>query len=81
MELVQKLKDCPVKVAAKVGVNGKLFGSVTTREDLRRPQGAVRLSGGGKSSPATPSRPSAPSRSSASWATRVTGNITVEVWA
>ena len=56
MELVQKLKDCPVKVAAKAGAGGKLFGSVTTKEisaaltaageKLRRPQGAVRLSGG-----------------------------------
>lgn len=32
MELVQKLKDCPVKVAAKAGAGGKLFGSVTTKE-------------------------------------------------
>ena len=31
-ELVKKLKDCPVKLSAKAGVGGKLFGSVTTKE-------------------------------------------------
>ena len=31
-ELVKKLKDCPVKIAAKAGAGGKLFGSVTTKE-------------------------------------------------
>ena len=31
-ELVKKLKDCPVKLAAKAGAGGKLFGSVTTKE-------------------------------------------------
>ena len=30
--LVKKLKDCPVKIAAKAGAGGKLFGSVTTKE-------------------------------------------------
>lgn len=30
--LVAKLKDCPVKIAAKAGAGGKLFGSVTTKE-------------------------------------------------
>lgn len=30
--LVLKLKDCPVKIAAKAGAGGKLFGSVTTKE-------------------------------------------------
>ena len=45
-ELVKKLKDCPVKIAAKAGAGGKLFGSVTTKGDLRRPEGAVRLPGG-----------------------------------
>lgn len=32
MALVAKLKDCPVKIAAKSGAGGKLFGSVTTKE-------------------------------------------------
>ena len=30
--LVKKLKDCPVKITAKAGAGGKLFGSVTTKE-------------------------------------------------
>ena len=30
--LVKKLADCPVKIAAKAGAGGKLFGSVTTKE-------------------------------------------------
>jgi large subunit ribosomal protein L9 len=30
--LVKKLKDCPVKLTAKAGAGGKLFGSVTTKE-------------------------------------------------
>ena len=30
--VVRKLKDCPVKIAAKAGAGGKLFGSVTTKE-------------------------------------------------
>ncbi len=28
----EKLKNCPVKIAAKAGGNGKLFGSVTNKE-------------------------------------------------
>ena len=32
MELVQNLKDCPVKVAAKAGAGGRLFGAVTSKE-------------------------------------------------
>ena len=71
MELVQKLKDCPVKVAAKAGAGGKLFGSVTTKEisaALKEQYGYQVESK--KLSCRTPSRPSAPSRSSASWATR-----------
>ena len=30
--LVAKLMDCPVKIRAKAGAGGKLFGSVTTKE-------------------------------------------------
>ena len=30
--IVAKLKDCPVKITAKAGAGGKLFGSVTTKE-------------------------------------------------
>lgn len=30
--LAKKLKDCTVKIAAKAGTGGKLFGSVTTKE-------------------------------------------------
>ena len=28
----EKLKNCPVKVAARAGANGKLFGAVTSKE-------------------------------------------------
>ena len=31
-EISKKLKDCPVKLTAKAGNGGKLFGSVTTKE-------------------------------------------------
>ncbi len=31
-ELVKKLGDCPVRISAKAGTGGKLFGSVTTKE-------------------------------------------------
>ena len=30
--LVKKLKDCPVKITAKAGNGGRLFGAVTTKE-------------------------------------------------
>ena len=30
--LVKRLKDCPVKLTAKSGAGGKLFGSITTKE-------------------------------------------------
>ena len=31
-EISKKLKDCPVKLTAKAGNGGKLFGAVTTKE-------------------------------------------------
>ena len=31
-EIAKKLKDCPVKLTAKAGNGGKLFGAVTTKE-------------------------------------------------
>ena len=31
-QIAEKLKDCKVKVVAKAGAGGKLFGSVTTKE-------------------------------------------------
>ena len=31
-EIVEKLKNSPVKVAARAGANGKLFGAVTSKE-------------------------------------------------
>ncbi len=30
--VAEKLKDCPVKLTAKAGAGGRLFGAVTTRE-------------------------------------------------
>ena len=30
--IAEKLKECPVKLTAKAGVGGKLFGAVTTKE-------------------------------------------------
>ena len=30
--IAEKLKDCPVKLTAKAGAGGKLFGAVTTKE-------------------------------------------------
>ena len=32
LEIVEKLKNSPVKVAARAGANGKLFGAVTSKE-------------------------------------------------
>ena len=32
MDLSNKLKECPVKIVAKAGQGGRLFGSVTTKE-------------------------------------------------
>ena len=32
MDLVSRLKECPVKIVAKAGQGGRLFGSVTTKE-------------------------------------------------
>ena len=32
METVEKLKNCQVKIAAKGGDGGRLFGAVTTKE-------------------------------------------------
>ena len=31
LEIVEKLKNSPVKVAARAGANGKLFGAVTSK--------------------------------------------------
>ena len=31
-EMAEKLKNCPVKITAKAGANGKLFGAVTSQE-------------------------------------------------
>ena len=31
-ETAEKLKNCPVRIAARAGANGKLFGAVTTQE-------------------------------------------------
>ena len=32
LEIVEKLKNSPVKIAARAGANGKLFGAVTSKE-------------------------------------------------
>ena len=32
LEMVEKLKECPVKLTAKAGNGGRLFGSVTSKE-------------------------------------------------
>ena len=32
METAEKLKNAPVKIAARAGANGKLFGAVTSKE-------------------------------------------------
>ena len=31
-EMAEKLKNCPVKITAKAGANGKLFGAITAKE-------------------------------------------------
>ena len=31
-EMAEKLKNCPVKISAKAGANGKLFGAITAKE-------------------------------------------------
>ena len=32
LETAEKLKNCPVKISAKAGANGKLFGAITAKE-------------------------------------------------
>lgn len=41
-EIAGKLQNCPVKLSAKAGNGGKLFGAVTNKGDLRGPEGPVR---------------------------------------
>ena len=67
--LSEKLQSCPVKIAAKAGQGGRLFGSITSKEiseELKKQYGLDV----NKSKLVLPEPPSAPMRSSASWATR-----------
>ena len=43
LEAAEKLKNCPVKISAKAGANGKLFGAITAKEvsDALREQHGV----------------------------------------
>ena len=45
LEIVEKLKNSPVKIAARAGANGKLFGAVTSKEvsDALQAQDGIEL--------------------------------------
>ena len=71
LALVEQLKSCPVKIPARAGQGGKLFGAVTAKEisEALKAQYGLDVKRAAWWWP-SPSSPSATMRSSAGWAMR-----------